>query len=84
MIERMTILIGNDAIEFYDARAGKSWPGITVRVCGKRRSDTGEAMMMSAVANRIMKFKSPPKSTRYWTYNGRQLIDVYSENYPSS
>lgn len=72
------------ALEFYDARAGKPRPEVTATVCGpKKIRYKGKATSMSAVAKRIMKFKSNPSGPAYWTYNGRRLIDVYREKYPS-
>lgn len=70
-------------LEFYDPRAGKSRPEVTATVCGpKKIRHKGKVTTMSAVAKRIMKFKSSPQGPEYWTYNGKRLIDIYREKYP--
>lgn len=72
-------------IVFYDARAGKPRPEVTAQVCGPRKIRyKGRATTMSAVAKRLMGFKSAPRGPEYWTYNGARLIDVYREKYPPS
>jgi hypothetical protein len=76
--------IANGAqLVFFDARAGTARPDITATVCGPRKIRyKGKVTSISAVAKRVMKFKSNPRGPEYWTYNGRLLVDIYRDRYP--
>jgi hypothetical protein len=72
-----------ELIEFYDARAKESRPDIVAEVVdGRRIMCDGERTSISEKAREVMGYTNTPRGTEYWTWNGRQLVDIYQEKYP--
>lgn len=73
-----------ELIEFFDARTGVSRPDIVARVAGGRSIVIdGETTSVSAAARSVLGLRRSPRGTEYWTWNGRRLVDIYQERYPS-
>jgi hypothetical protein len=56
---------------------------IEVEVCGdKKVLYKGEETSLSAVTKGLLSLDYGVQPLRYWTYNGKNLLDIYNETYP--
>ena len=57
---------------------------ITATVIDSHKVDyQGQVKSLSAVTQELLGYTYPPQPTPYWTYNGKRLIDIYNDLYPT-
>lgn len=53
-------------------------------ISGRRVKFEGEDFSLTALTKKLLQIDTPLQPTRYWTYRGRNLSDIYDETYDAS